>query len=374
MRVLAFIEALGLTGPARNLLESSSGLDLHVGTYRRRGADHHEAGIAALARAFEARGVPVIVIDERRRFDPAVLRGMRAAIDRVRPDVVQTHNIKSHALMAAAQRGVRVPWVAFHHGYTDTDFKMRVYNRLDRHALRHADAVVTPCEAFVRELEEAGVDSARMSVLHNAVDAAPVIDRDAVRHALGVAGRRVILSVGRLSREKGHDVLIDACARLNPGLIERLCVLIVGDGPERAALERRAASAGVPVRFEGFQSSIDRYYAAADVFVLPSRSEGSPNALLEALAAGCPSIAARVGGVPEIVTHGVSAWLVPPEDPERLRDAIAYVLSNRSAAAGLAEEARRTASRMTRAGRHAQLHSIYQRVILRSRSAAGVVQ
>ena len=144
---------------------------------------------------------------------------------------------------------------------------------------------------------------------------------------------------------------------------DRLSLIIVGDGPERARLEARARNAGVPVRFEGFQPCVDPYYAAADLFVLPSRSEGSPNALLEALAAGCPAIATRVGGVPEIVEHGVSASLVAPDNPLELRDAIAHLLGDPGAAGSIADGGRRAAARMTHPARNARLLSIYRRVL-----------
>ena len=363
MRVLAFIEALGVTGPARNLLESGADLDLHVATYRRRRAPPaHHAGVDAFVSACASRGIEAEVIDERCPFDPALLPAVRHAIARVRPEVVQTHNIKSHALVAAVRRVSGVPWVAFHHGYTSTDVKVRVYNQLDRHALRRADAVVVPCAAFIRELSATGVDPSRITVVHNAVDPAPIVDRTAARRALGVEDRRVIVSVGRLSREKGHDVLIDACALLEPALRAQLTVLIAGAGPERARLEARAAAASISARFEGFQPSVAAYYAAADLFVLPSRSEGAPNALLEALAAGCPAIATRVGGVPEIVEHGVSAYLVPPDRPQPMRDGIAHLLGNPAAAAGLAAGGRCAAARLTRASRHLKLHAIYAHV------------
>lgn len=363
MRVLAFIEALGVTGPARNLLESGRELDLHIGTFRRRhAAAAHHAGVDAFVSACESRGVGVTVIDERFPFDPALLPAVRSAIARVRPDIVQTHNIKSHALVAAVRGFAGAPWVAFHHGYTRTDAKVRVYNKLDRHSLRRADAVVVPCHAFIEELSAAGVDPARIRVLHNAVDPGPRVDRAAARRALAVEGRRVIVSVGRLSHEKGHDVLIDACALLDRAMRADLSVLIVGEGPERERLEARAAAASVAVRFEGFQASVAPYYAAADLFVLPSRSEGAPNALLEALAAGCPSLATRVGGVAEIVAHGISAHLVPPDQPQPLGAAIAHLLQHPADAARLAAGGRAAAARMTRASRHAKLQAIYAQV------------
>jgi glycosyltransferase involved in cell wall biosynthesis len=360
-RVLAFIEALGVTGPARNLLETASCIDLHVATYRRRAASRaHHAGVDAFADAVRARGLPVHVLAERHAFDPFLLGSVSRVIRRVAPDLVQTHNIKSHALMACA-RG-RMPWVAFHHGYTDTDAKVRAYNRIDRWALRRADAVVTPCSAFADDLCRAGVDRERISVVPNAVGPMPPLDRAAARRALRLEGDRVVVAIGRLSREKGHDVLIDACAALPEPLRGRTALLIAGEGPERPRLARLAAARGVRLRLDGFHDDVRPWYAAADVFVLPSRSEGSPNVLLEALAAGCPVIATRVGGVADIAEDGVSASLVPADDWRRLAGAIEAVLTTSELARRLADGARRAAARFTPGSRAAALQAVYARV------------
>jgi len=360
-RVLAFIEALGVTGPVRNLLRTAGSVDLHLATYRRAtGGRAHHAGVDALVAAARSRGVPIHVLAERHRFDPALLFRVSRAIRDVEPDVVQTHNIKSHALVAPT-RGAR-RWVAFHHGYTDTDWKVRAYNRLDRWALRHADAVVTPCAAFAADLAAAGIDPRRITVLHNAVEPPRPIEMELARRALRIETALTVVAVGRLSREKGHDLLIDACAALPPWLRERTLVLIAGEGPERAALMRRAAAGGVRLRLDGFQHDIRAWYAAADVFVLPSRSEGSPNVLLEALAAGCVVVASRVGGVPEIAEDGGSAALVAPDDTPAMSAAIARALTDPVWSGRLRAGARAAASRFTPDARVSALRAIYAQV------------
>ena len=360
-RVLAFIEALGVTGPARNLLETASCIDLHVATYRRATASRaHHDGVDAFAGAVRARGVPVHILVERYPFDPFLLHWVARTIRRVKPDLVQSHNIKSHALIACTHG--HTPWVAFHHGYTSTDFKVRAYNRVDRWALRHANAVVTPCSAFAADLAHAGVDGRRITVVHNAVRPATPMDAAAARRALCLESEHVIVAVGRLSREKGHDVLIDACAALPQSLREQTTVVIAGEGPERPLLGRLAAARGVRLRLDGHRGDVRPWYAAADVFVLPSRSEGSPNVLLEALAAGCPIVATRVGGVPEIAEDGVSASLVPAGQPQGLASAIEAVLTTPALATRLAEGALRAAARFTTGARAAALQAVYARV------------
>jgi|SRR5262245_7689089 len=359
--VLAFIEALGVTGPARNLLETAPCIDLHVATYRRgTGSRAHRDGVRAFADAVKARGVPVHVLTERHPFDPFLLRAVARTIDRVKPDLVQSHNIKSHALIACTHG--RTPWVAFHHGYTTTDLKVRAYNRVDRWALRRATAVVTPCSAFAADLTSAGVDGGRITVVHNAVRPLVPMDAAAARRALCLESDHVVVAIGRLSREKGHDVLIEACAALPRSLRERTAVVIAGEGPERARLARLAAVRGVRLRLDGHRDDVRPWYAAADVFVLPSRSEGSPNVLLEALAAGCPIVATRVGGVPEIAEDGVSASLVAACEPRGLASAIEMLLTTPALATRLAEGARRAAARFTTGARVAALQAVYARV------------
>lgn len=361
-RVLAFIEALGVTGPARNLLETAGVLDLTVATYRRQLAPRaHHDGVDAFVDAFSRRGIAVAVINERRALDRAAATAVGTTIARLRPDIVQTHNIKSHAFVARAVGRQRVPWVAFHHGYTATDLKVRLYNLVDRWSLPRASAVVTTCGDFADGLARAGVDRRRITVLHNAaVDVAPM-DRASARALLGLDDGPVVVAVGRLSREKGHDLLVDACAL--PGRVSRDAptLLIAGDGPERDRLAARARRRGVKLRLDGFQPSVAPYYAAADVFVLPSRTEGSPNVLLEAMAAGCAIVATRVGGVPEIAGGG-EVQLVPRDRPAALAQAIEQIVTSPALAGRLGRCARRRASDFTAAARNAALLDLYSRL------------
>jgi len=163
------------------------------------------------------------------------------------------------------------------------------------------------------------------------------------RASLGAAnGELVIGSVGCLAARKDYGTLLEALATLERSG-RRFHAALVGDGPEREALEQRARELGVSARttFLGERADVERLLPAMDVFVLSSREEGIPNALLEAMAAGRPSVATAVGGTPEVLEDGVTGWLVPPADPAALAAALEQTLADPDEARRRGEAARR---------------------------------
>ncbi len=280
-------------------------------------------------------GIEVDIIPERFRFDLRVIPSLREAIERRAPDIVLTHHVKSHFLMKMSRLWKEYHWVAFHHGYTKTHFREHLYNRMDRLSLPTANRVITVCEAFARELAGAGVPVERISVQHNSIRperTASAEEAQAIRAKFGIAeGEPLVLAIGRLSSEKAHVDLLNAFRHLQSNDSElNAKLIIVGDGPERERLEAAVHSLGINgrVHFAGQISDVKPYYAAADLLVLPSHSEGSPYVLLEAMAAGVAIVATSVGGVPEMVEDDVSALLVPPRDPRAMAAAIARVLKD----------------------------------------------
>lgn len=351
IRVLTFLESSTVTGPAKNLIEFATRARraqngerpvlLEAGAYLRDGAGETNAYIAAL----EAAGIAVHRIREKRVGDFGALRRLAEIIDAVRPDIIQTHNCKSHLFVRLSGRWRRVPWVGFHHGYTTTSLKTRLYNQFDRYSLRRVAKMVTVCGPFLRQLTGFGLDAGKITVIHNSVRAfepppPAVVEETRARHGIDPQ-RPVVLSVGRLSHEKAQRDLIDAFARMPAGSASRPQLVLVGDGPERGALAAQAARLGVQesVFFCGQQSDVRPFYAMASVFALPSLSEGSPNALLEAMAAGVPAVATHVGGVPEIAAHEETALLVPARTPEALAAAVRSLLESPADARAMAERA-----------------------------------
>ena len=250
---------------------------------------------------------------------------------------------------------------------------MNAYNQLDRWSLRQADEVVTPARAFVPALTGVGVNPGRATVLDNALDITTTSgagERSRIRASLGVRDHEhVVICVGRLSREKGHRDLLEAIRLLRTQRRDvRARFIMSGDGPERAALRAFAQRHGIDesIVWLGQVANAQRLYAAADAAVLPSHSEGSPNALLEAASYALPIVATAVGGVPEILVNGFSGRLVPAHCPEALAAALVEVLADRQAAARLGRNARAAIeTRHDPATRARTLMRVYRRVAAR---------
>jgi len=153
----------------------------------------------------------------------------------------------------------------------------------------------------------------------------------------------LILTIARLSYEKGVDDLIDAAAELHERLGD-VRFVVVGDGPDRSALTERVQRHGLNgvVRLAGFVADVWPAIAAADVVCLPSKSEGMPNVLLEAMSAGKPIVASAVGGIPEAVASGRNGLLVPPNSPHDLAAGIARLVGDAALARRVGEAARAT--------------------------------
>lgn len=332
LRLLAIIEATSITGPAKNLLEFAtlareSGVETTICTYQRGG------GSNAFLDRVRAEGIPLEIVPEAGAFDRSVIRALRAVAERVKPDVIQTHAVKSHFLARLAGLPKLAPWVAFHHGYTWTSRKAMLYNELDRWSLRGPDRVLTVSGPFREELVAKGVRRERITVIHNAIRASwgqaarQPETAGALRAAWGIPeGVPVALIVGRLSLEKDHVGLLRALKQVRES--KALHLVIVGEGAERPRIEAAIQDWGLQdaVTLTGQQASAEPFYGIADIAVLASRTEGSPNALLEAMAAGVPAVATTVGGIPEIATDGETALLVPPGDTDRLTTALLRIL------------------------------------------------
>jgi glycosyltransferase involved in cell wall biosynthesis len=348
IHVLKFMEAASVTGPASNVIRLCKYAhalgDIHVTI----GAFHRSDGTGAGAPsnpffdALTGAGIEFDVIHEKRRFDPGVVEQMRAIVNRRNPNLLESHATKSHFLIRAAALHRSYPWIAYHHGYTTENLKIRLYTQLDRWSLPAARRVITVCEPFAKMLAARGVSPNRIHVLRNSMEPAPPPDPEKIQELsrnLGLPeNARVILSIGRFSTEKAQIDLLRAFASMKTPDTR---LILVGDGVDRGKLENAAAGLGIAGQtiFAGQRRDVWPFFHLAEIFVLPSLSEGSPNVLLEAMTARVPIVATAGGGVPETAEHESSALLVPPRAPEKLAEAMRRLLDSQELSARLSVNA-----------------------------------
>jgi glycosyltransferase involved in cell wall biosynthesis len=316
-----------------------------------------------------AAGLHVDVIYEQRAFQLSILGAVQQCIQQRDPHIVETNAIKSHFVARLLGLRRRYRWIACHHGYVTTNSKVGLYNQLDRWSLPAAHHVFTVCQPFSRELQHTGVRPDRITVRHNMIHPPappPAHEIAALRARLGIEpGTRIIFTAGRLSREKGHLDLVEATALLrDAGDLPPFCIVVAGEGPERRAIEKRCGELRLTnFLLAGHQPDVRAWYAAANVFVLPSHSEGSPMALLEAMATGLPVVATNVGGVAEIARADENAVLVPGRDSRALAEGIRRVLLDPGLSARLGGMARRVTSEFDSATYCRTTLDVYRRVM-----------
>ena len=261
-------------------------------------------------------------------------RTCRQAVTQTTPDVIYSTWAfpHGHAAMLLARRW-GCPYVIKCRGSDiNTLPKSGLRRRFTVRALLHSDHVVPVSEDLRRKVADLGVPTTKVTTIYNGLDSQrfKILDREGARTRLGIAAARAILFVGSLRTVKGPDCLLEAFGRLRDGALASSAELyLVGSGDLEARLKRRVGALGLSsyVHFAGNRKhdDIPLWMNAADVLCLPSRNEGLPNVVREALACGTPVVASAVGGVPEVV-RGPSGLLVPPDDPDALAEALRQAL------------------------------------------------
>lgn len=286
-----------------------------------------------------ALGLRVHVIESPARSFAAERRGVRALLESANVNVLHSHGYRSDILDIAVARAMGVPSVTTFHGFSATDRKGRFYERLQRWRSRRASAIVAVSGDVARRLVESGTRPESVHVIRNAIPCStPSTTAAAARARLGLPPGLAIGWVGRLSAEKGADVMLSAMQ-----LLADLPVTLsfVGDGIDREALTQHTGRLGMTPRvyFHGRIPSAAELLPAFSVLVLSSRTEGTPMVILEAMAACIPIVATKVGGIPEMLGDD-QAFIVEPENPAALAAGIRSALTNPAMAAERAKRAR----------------------------------
>ena len=336
--VLHAIETGGPGGAEQMMVHVADGLGA---------AYHSEVALIRdswLGTALRRRGIPVTMVRSGSEGTFATLRNLVRLIRQRRVTILHTHEFFMNTVGLAASWLTGIPLVATVHGknYYSERFRRRLAYRLVGKFAGQMVAVSDDVRDFLGQ--QVGIPKRRIRVVSNGV---PVDEKssderlETLRESLGLNGHiRVIGTVGSLYPVKGHKFLIDAAVH-----VIRRCpdvtFLIVGRGRLREELETQARSLGVDpyIRFLGHRDDVRDLLGLFDVFVLPSLSEGMPLALLEAMAAGVPAVATRVGGVGEAIEDGKTGLLVPPGDSHLLTESIMKLLQDRTLARKMGESA-----------------------------------
>jgi glycosyltransferase involved in cell wall biosynthesis len=303
-----------------------------------------DPGLVGLVRehADEFRWLPAVPL-----YDPRLYLALGRALGATRAEVVHSHLSTANVASRAVAFPLRRPHVATIHtvpGPTAEDSRLRAW--ADGWSAWLSRRLVAP-SAEVADAYRAAfhLPAARMRVIPNVPAAeAPAggFDREALRREIGGEDvEHLVLAVARLQPEKGIDDLVSAAAALRTRL-PGMRVAVAGSGPEEEALRTHIESAGLAGSFSllGSRSDVGALLAAADAFCLPSRHEGLPISLLEAMQAGLVCVATRVGGVPGVIADGVDGVLVEPDDPEGLALALERVLRDPDAGKAMGAKAR----------------------------------
>jgi len=318
---------------------------------RARGDEPHLAAppdAALLARA-AGEGIPTHPVPMRGSWDLAAVLALARLQRALRPDIVHWHAARAHAIGAMAS--LLAPGPA------------RVMSRRVAFPVRGSlgskmlyalpiERILAISEAVRDALVGSGVDAGRIDVVPSGVDPATPLDperRAALRRSLGCGDEDVVgITVAALARGKGHPELLRAAA-LTAERAPALRLWLAGEGPLRSDLETLSTTLGLGARvqFLGFRADIPSLLPAADFFCLATRSEGLGSSILEAMAAGLPVVATRVGGIPEIVAEGAGI-LVPKDASDAVwADALARMARERGLREEMGDQARGRAGRFT---------------------------
>jgi len=340
IRILRAIARLNMGGPTLNVSYLTKGLD-ERGYETTLVAGKLARGEDSMAFAAEELGIDVVPVPALHRelspvYDAVSVKRLVAEIQRVRPHILHTHTAKAGAVgrMAALLAGDAKPPVIVHtfhghvlRGYFDP-MRTEFFRETEKFLAKHTTRLIAVGPQVRDDLVELGVaPPEKFSVIRLGIDLEHRVGGDGaeLRRQFGIPAERFVVGwVGRMTGIKRVPDVLAAFERLIDLGVDAQLVL-VGDGPERAALERKAQELRIQRRtlFAGYQRDIGPYYDLFDALLLPSANEGTPVVAIEALAGQVPVVATRVGGVPDVVRDGIDGFLTEVGDVDALGSRLA---------------------------------------------------
>jgi glycosyltransferase involved in cell wall biosynthesis len=328
-RVLHLIASRGLYGAEQVLLNLLPALNA-IGFSTTLGCiSSSNYRVSDFTDTINARNVEVFSIPESGRMNLGTLRRIRQVIRETHADILHTHGYKATILGGLITRMTGTPLMSTCHGEASKRPDLSTYLSIENIFIRKATAVFAVSESIRGELIARRVPQQNITVIHNGIDD-PIKMKTGSKNARDNTGRFPhILCVGRLIRSKRFDLAIQAVDALR-GQFPSISLSIAGDGPDEDNLRRivRERSLEGYVKLYGYVQDTISLYEDADIFLLPSETEGSPMVLIEAMAYALPIIVTSVGAVPEMVEDGKSALVLPPGDLDALVKTIEMLASN----------------------------------------------
>ena len=375
VRVLQLTSSLGFYGAEQVIMTLITALDRESFDVSVATLEKKRVSSTVIVSAAKAAGIDAVALPCRGWLDWNAIQGLKSLIEEENIEILHCHEPKSRLYGAIVSRMTGIPIVATHHLWTGQNLRTRLVESIDAAVLHGCDKVIAVSSSVAESMRRVFVSSRQIEVILNGIDLSSFRDElqtDELRASLGIPPEMpVIGAVGRLDIQKAHERLIEAAKKITDAGQDAFYI-IAGEGVERPRLESLIRELGLSAKvlLPGYQSDIRPYLAMMDVFVLPSRREGTPMALLEAMAMRKPVVATAVGGVPDVLTDGIDGIMLP-ENGAGLGDALLRLLRDPAFARQMARAGRRrvetefSSSRM--AGRY---EDIYRRCLVSRGQAA----
>lgn len=341
MKVLQLISSGGFFGAEKVLLQLSSELqkdkNYHtvVGVLENLKNPHLEIIEECQKDCLEKVAFPC-----RGKLDLKAILSIRRFIRSNNVNIIHSHNYKSNLYAFIASRGLPIGLIATCHNWLVDDIKMKGYATLDRIVLRQFSDVCAVSHYVRKKAIDSGISPTKVHIVNNGIslDSFSSLHRNKnIRKELGISDTSTVIgTVGRLSAEKGHRVLLRIAKKILETHPESV-FLIIGDGPLKSMLENEFSSPSII--FTGLRKDLVELYSQMDIFVLPSLKEGLPMVILEAMASKTPIIATSVGAIPTVLKDKETGLLVQPGNEEELSEALLSLMKKPDEMKSMAEKA-----------------------------------
>lgn len=348
IKILHLTKGTELYGAQRvilNLVENTSykSFDSSIATFVSSRHDH-----GTFIEEIENQCENAITIKCKKRIDIHALQELIAILKNQHIDILHCHEMKSRLYGLIAARVLNIPVVTTHHNWTGANWLVKVYEFLDAFYIRFFDQIVAVSEEVRQAMLKFKVPAKRISVIINGINLKEFqVNRKDIfflKKKMGIQnGAKIVGNVGRLSVEKGHKLFLTA-AQLIRKEFPAIQFLIIGDGPLKGELEFYVDKLGLKDRvfFPGFCSNIQQLYSLMDIYLLTSSVEGTPMAMMEAMAMGVPVVAINVGGVAKILHYNQSGIVLKNNEPKEVAESVINLLKNPNELARLAANAKKT--------------------------------